>query len=541
MSPSNSDHQRKLALEVIALLLILGLAAYVRLANHTDNPGWYTDEGTHLDIAQNLMHGRVQYMAINQATLLFSRLPLFELLLARSLSLMGGGIGTLRALTGGLGVVSVAVLYGVVRRTQHGDSSLALLSALMYAIYPSAVLYSRFGFSYNLLTPLVLLAYLGLWEYLNTPPTSNTQRRGWLALAVLAIGIGAVSDLWMFVLTAPLLVVVLIRHWRDALWSFPLVLLPFGLYAVFMLVQTPGTWWFDLRFVLSRLNRLSVMSQLTTLALNYTILISRDHWAALAIIGMFMLRPARLQRLSLLMFLLPIVILGRTVALYNLSFYYMIPLLPFIGLGMASAIKHGVPFISQAIHSTLLALLEKWEWLSSQLRLRRLHGQVLSLSTSLILFAVVATPFLTSAIWTANQARDKYSTEIDLFLINPGDARRVAEFVNSQIVPNDVVIASPGLAWLFQAHTADFQMSVAFNGQETPHLPANLPKSRFAFNPDYRQAHFVVVDNLWRNWAVWNIAGVPDMLSQMQNWSLVFKSGEIEVYCNPTQNCSRIT
>jgi hypothetical protein len=541
MNSSNTNRQRRFILEAIALLLILALAAYLRLANHTDNPGWYTDEGTHLDIAQNLAHGRVQYMAINQATLLFSRLPLFELLLAGSLSLVGGGMGTLRALTGGLGVVSIAVLYGVVRRTQDGDASLALLSALMYAIYPLAILYSRFGFSYNLLTPLVLLAYLGLWEYLNVPPTANTQRQGWLALAALAIGIGAVSDLWMFVLIAPLLVVVLIRHWRDTLWSLPLILLPFGLYAAFMLVQTPETFWLDLRFVLSRLNRLSLMSQVTTLALNYTILISRDHWAALAIIGMFMLRPARLQRLSLLMFLLPIVILGRTVALYNLSFYYMIPLLPFIGLGMASAIKYGVPFISQAIRSALLALLEKWEWLSSQLRLRQLHGQFLSLSTSFVLAAVVATPFLTSTTWTANQVRDKYSTEIDLFLINPGDARRAAEFVNSQIMPNDVVIASPGLAWLFQAHTADFQMSVAVNGQETPHLPANLPKSRFAFNPDYGQAHFVVVDNLWRNWAVWNIVGVPDMLRQMQNWSLVFKSGEIEVYCNPAQNCSHIT
>ncbi len=539
MNPSQTSHPYKFrAWEAIALLLILVLAAYLRLANHADNPGWYTDEGTHLDIAQNLAHGRVQYMAINQATLLFSRLPLFELLLAGSLSLMGGGIGTLRALTGGLGVISVGVLYGVVRRTQNGDASLALLSALMYAIYPLSILYSRFGFSYNLLTPLVLLAYLGTWEYLNAPSAFIARRRGWLALAV---GIGAISDLWMFVLTAPLLAVVLIRNWRDVLWSLPLVLLPFGLYAVVMFVQTPETFWFDLRFVLSRLNRLSPVSQLTTLALNYTILISRDHWAALAIIGMFMLRPARLQRLSLLMFLLPIVILGRTVALYNLSFYYMIPLLPFIGLGMASAIKHGVPLISQAIRSTLLALLEKWEWLSGQLRLRQLQSQFLSIGTSLILFAVVATPFLTSAIWTANQVHDKYSTEIDLFLINPGDARRVAEFVNSQIMPNDVIIASPGVAWLFQAHTADFQMSVAANGQETPHLPANLPKSRFAFNPDYRQAHFVVVDNLWRNWAVWNIVGVPDMLRQMQSWSLVFKSGEIEVYCNPTQSCSRIT
>jgi hypothetical protein len=52
-----------------ALFLILALAAYLRLANHADNPGWYTDEGTHLAIAGQLLRGRIQYLAVNQSTL----------------------------------------------------------------------------------------------------------------------------------------------------------------------------------------------------------------------------------------------------------------------------------------------------------------------------------------------------------------------------------------------------------------------------------------------------------------------------------------
>jgi hypothetical protein len=385
---------------------------------------------------------------------------------------------------------------------------------------PQAILYSRFGLSYNLLTPLVLLAFLGLWEYLGAP------RRDWLALAALAIGMGGVSDLWMFSLVAPLMLVVSIRRWRDLLWSVPLLLLPFGLYAVVMLLNAPQAFLFDLGFTASRLSGCSLAAQLMTLTFNYAVLVSQDHWIALAIVGMFLLRPVRLQRLSLLMFLFPIIILGRAVALFNLSFYYMIPLLPFVGLGMATLIQCGVPYVARVVRGALLSLFENWEWPP---------GRFLTIGTNLILFAVVISPFLTSVAWSAKQTRDGFSTVIDPFLIDPGDARQAAEFVNNQTDAEDVIIASPALAWLFRENVADFQMTVAATGQETPHLPADIPVDRFAFDPDYRRAHFIVVDNLWRNWAMWNVPSVSDIMRQVETWPLAFKAGEIDVYCNPVQ------
>lgn len=39
------------------LALILALAAYLRLANNGTIPGWYTDEGTHLEIVRHLAQG----------------------------------------------------------------------------------------------------------------------------------------------------------------------------------------------------------------------------------------------------------------------------------------------------------------------------------------------------------------------------------------------------------------------------------------------------------------------------------------------------
>ncbi len=148
-------------LELAALLCILALAACLRLVNLGDNPGWYTDEGTHLDIVRHLLAGRVQYLAVHQSTLLFSRLPLFEGLFALWAWLFGLSMESLRALTGTLGTLSVGVLYRLVRSFGH-ERRLALTAAFLFAIYPPAVLYSRFGFSYNLLVPLMLMAIWGL-------------------------------------------------------------------------------------------------------------------------------------------------------------------------------------------------------------------------------------------------------------------------------------------------------------------------------------------------------------------------------------------
>jgi hypothetical protein len=509
-------------LEIIALLAILVLAAFLRLNEGAHNPGWYADEGTHVFIARSLVAGDVQYMAIGQSTLLFARLPLFEVLLALVYRLGGEGMAGLRALTGLLGVVSVGTLYCCVRLTRS-DPILALLAALLLAIYPQAVLYSRFGFSYNLLAPLTLVVYLGLWDYLSV----SRPRRG-LAWAALAIGLGAVSDLWMLALVAPMVAIILLCRPRDALWAVPLALLPFGLYVGLMLVWAPDPFLFDVGFTLSRLTRLSLWAQLKSLALNYAILIGQDHWMALALVGLFLLPDARLRRLSLLFLLFPIAAIGRTEALVSLSAYYTIPFLPFISLGVAVLLRRGVPYVLDSVLAAVRSLTESrgrnptpWKrWVTMG-------------CAGLIVFSVIGSPFLTSTIHLANQTRSGFSTAIDPFLIDAEDGRAAAEYLNARTRAGDVVIASPGLGWLFDADVADPQMAVAFSGRAMPHLPADIPPERYVFNPDYRRARFIAVDNYWTNWAVHNVAGVADMMVALEDWALVFESGEIRIFANP--------
>jgi hypothetical protein len=145
----------------------------------------------------------------------------------------------------------------------------------------------------------------------------------------------------------------------------------------------------------------------------------------------------------------------------------------------------------------------------------------------------VAAPFLASIVKSIENVNRVFVTAIDDFLLTPSDAQRAAAFVNAHTNPDDLVIASPGIAWMLEAQAADYQMAVAATGRATPHLPADLPPDRFAFDPRYTRAQFVVVDNLWRSWAVIHVPTVTEMMREVEAWPLAFQSGEIAVYAAP--------
>ncbi len=489
------------------LAVIIILAAYLRLHRVEQTPGWYSDEGTHLAIARHLAEGRVQYFAISESVLLFGRPPLFELLLAGVVKVGGLYMSTLRMLTGLLGTLTVALMFGVVQAL-HGRR-LAWLAAFLLAIYPQAVLFSRFGFSYNLLAPLVLLIFLSLTRF------QQTAAARWLALAALSIGVGITADVFAGTLILPLLIVLVYRHrfalLRGKVWSALLCLLlivaPFTLYVLVALATTPDAFLFDLQYTFTRLSGKSLLNQLSDLAFNYTVLLTQDFWLLAGLAGLFLLR----QPAALLLLILPIAQLGRTVALHNLSAYYMIPMLPLIALGTARFVEQA------AIYGYGHAKPHIGRWLALGL-----------------IAALLGTPFITLLSRTAQQVDNFYPTTIDPFLLNPADAKQVADYVNANTRETDTIIASPAIGWLFNAQVADFQMAVAVDGQTTPHLPANIPSERWAFDPRYEQARYVIIDNLWRNWGVLHNPPVEAMVARVEaDWLLVFESGLIQVYEKP--------
>jgi MFS family permease len=419
--------------EALILTAIMLLAGGLRLVNGAANPGWYADEATHLVIARSLMQGEVRYLAVTDSVLLFARPPLFGWLLAGVGHIAGLSMGTLRACTGLIGTLTVGVLYAVTRR-MTGQRGVSLLAALALAILPQAVLYSRFGFSYNLLAPLILLVVYGLYAY------HADGRISGLMLAALAAGIGLLGDVFMLTVV-PLVLLIALLHpvdrWRRGLLVGLIIALPGALYAGGMLLTAPEAFLFDLRFTLGRLGS-PLDQQIPTLIDNLTVLLLGDAWFALGMIGLLALRPARLRGIALVALLLPVLLMGRTVALYSLSAYYLIPLLPLVALGIGALLAWGIPLAVEALIATLRDLIP-----GGQLPDRAGRG-----IAWLCLMLLIGLPLAGSTIRLVDGVTGRLPTAIDPFLVDPADAAQAAAYLDTHAGPDDRVIASPVVAAL---------------------------------------------------------------------------------------------
>jgi hypothetical protein len=119
-------------------------------------------------------------------------------------------------------------------------------------------------------------------------------------------------------------------------------------------------------------------------------------------------------------------------------------------------------------------------------------------------------------------------------LTDPVAARQVADYVNHRTAQDDVVLASPTIAWLFRSHVAGFQMAIAATGQATQHFPADIPFARFRFDPRLDNATYVVLDPLWQGWASAQMPAVLRMVREVEaNWSLERTFGDFQIYRNP--------
>jgi hypothetical protein len=275
-----------------------------------------------------------------------------------------------------------------------------------------------------------------------------------------------------------------------------------------------------------------VARQIAGLLMNITSLLLTDAWIAPALIGIFLLPILRMKRLLILLLLLPFVTLGRTVALSGISYYYITPLLPYAALGMAALLRYGTPHFVRTIQEGLNALTHRFDPFG---RRRWLRARLTAVGTMGAVTLLIIAPFLMQIVLTFGDLYNGFHTPVDSLLLEPDAARAVAVYVNENIRTGETIIVSPTVGWMFHANTADFQMMVADAGVETLHLPGDIPQERFAFSPRYTDARFVVIDNLWKNWAVFNIPPLlAEIVSQIETgWGLVFEAGEIRVYENP--------
>ena len=518
-------------LEWACLLAIMGLAAYLRLANLPGNPGWYSDEGTVAEIAKNFGQGRNQYFALVHSILLTGRVPLFPLLVAGFSRLGIEGLPAARYLAACFSLVSGLLVFAMGKSVlERQGAALGLLAALLFAIYPQAVLYNRMGFTYNLLSPLILGMVLGLWHYL------QSGKRVWLGLASVLIGVSTVTDLTSLSFLVVMALVVSAVRWRDLLWSLPLSLSPLMVYSAGMLLQAPGAFLFDLRFTLPRFSAIPWWGQFALVIANLAAVGKEDPWFLPSVVGMFLLRPPRWQRLLLVMFLGPMFFLGRTTALAGHQQYHMIPFFPFLAFGAAGLLWVGVPTVLDTLRRGIADLLAAWGLGRRGERARWVQARLSVIGAALGLFAIGMSPFVVPFFATLGQVRTGFQSSISHLVVDAEDAKQVIAYLNDSSTVDALTLASPSIGWALDGRVADFQLAVAATGRAPNDFPGDIPPDRFAFDARLQAADRVVIDPIWVNWAAIFIPEVTEMVQVVQTWPLVFQAGEIKVFQNPDKS-----
>ncbi len=517
-----------IGLELAAIGAILALAVYLRFSQLATNPGWYSDAGTLADIARHRSQGEVQYQALLHSTLLVARFPVIPFIVAAFLPAGGDAMLTLRAVTAALGVISTAGVY-LATRTIVGPrrAGLALLAAGLYAVYPPAVFYARVGFSYNLLTPLLLLAVAGLWGFLDRDWTFG------LVLAGMAIGLGSVTDLMMISLIAPAGLIILVRNWRHLLWWVPICLAPIGLYALSVALRSPDTFSVDLRFILALMSAVPWWAQLSLIVLNIGTLILTEAWWVPALIGLVLLSPKRAGLYLQLMLLVPLVLLGRSAGLAGLRLYSIIPLFPLLAIGVASLLWTGVPWLLSLSREAIVEQLNRWPWFTRSMAGNWFRMRLGMLGSSAVMFLLVLGPLLISTIQLLGEVQEGFGRGNSWAYVAVGPARAAADYVNQRAAETDLVLASPAIAWALDGQAADFQQVLAYSGQAAIDYPADLPKSRFAYEVSLQRAAYVIVDPIWTEWGAVHLRAVDEMLEQLDSWPVVWQAGEVVVRANP--------
>ncbi len=508
-----------------ALILVFILAAFLRFNNLDWNPGWFSDEGSDVNIAHNLMNGEFQYFAIRGTPLVAARVPLFHILLIGAFSIWGYGLTAARYVVAISSLATIILFYWTTRRMM--GRGLALLAAFILTIMPNAVQYNRMAYAYNVQALLMVLCWLALWEYSVTPSP------GWLLVAVAMAGISSMITLTGLTL---ILLVALVVFWyrpRDLFWSLPLMLAPAALYVGVLFYAAPVALQQDLTLTFTR-SSASLLGQFVNLASNYTLWFDWTPWIVLGVAGLFSIEPLRVRLLTLIFFFGALFNVMRVFpGGFELSYHHYLGFLPFLALGAAQFLSRAYRVLFSQFHAAFATLAHPCfpQFVLPALARRALSGTAV--------FLILVTPLIWLTAWdyylTTNAVLPR-PTRIDSALAkDPRDAIAVTDFINQRLRPGEVVLASPTIAWRIQGNVSDFQQALAYEGISTDNYGDGVSRDRFVFDPSFENATFVIVDNLWRGWASDTMPALKGYMAQAETWPCVMHRGEYDVYRNPAR------
>ncbi|MGH2502364.1 MAG: ArnT family glycosyltransferase [Ktedonobacterales bacterium] len=532
---------------MIALgVALVALCVWFHVFRLAQTPGWDPQEGYNLDLAWNLLHGRLRLFALTQD--FAQHPPLFYLQLALSIRIFGYGIVAVRALAGLYAALTcVALLLAGGRLLGAGA---ALWGAAAYTVAPVVLANTRWGYSYSMLAFVGLLCLWATWEALAATDAALALR--WLLVAAALAGLAAFSDYVGVAWIAFVALAGLKLGWRRGLLALGVGagLLALGLLAC--LLASPGVFIADFVSTGGRAAGGNPIVAGILLLFNYQRLATYDAWLTLGLVGVFLVRPAQTRNLLLgAMALLGLAILKvRTI---GPSFHTAMPLLPLLALGAGVALAAGVGRLF-AWAGEWLTPLDRWldalaarrAGVSAEAAVSHDGRTLLSrILMALLVFVVIGSPVALAGASDAVGLAGTLTTPQDSLLATPADAQVTIRFTLAHAQRGDLVLATPQLAWAFDQPVdaqgrslgvagADIVQTVAYGGQAAAFYPAGLPRDRWAYDIAPSAARFVIVDDLLRQLAAPDqMPSLAPILKQVERWPVVFRRGQYTVYERP--------
>ena len=490
----------------IIFLVLIVLSAFLRLWNLGNTPFWYADEGANMNIAWNLANGRMQMFAVTYPFM--PHPPLFYLISGLVLETFGYNILVARTITAVYGIMTTVVLFYLGRELLN--EKLGLMACFLFSIFPSALLYNRWNFDYNLLQLLSVFTLLACIKYL------KTRYRKWFYVASLSAGAASITGLAGLGLVVGLFFLFFVeREIKMALKAVLIALLIFATYLLSMFALQWNALIFDLEKMIGSGGLGGSLLE------NCRTLIFYSPWITVGIIGL-LVYPLffRRKKESAIMIGLFSCLFLFTSILFPIQGPHIrgiIQLFPFFALGIAFAIWGTLQTLIKPVQVRLHKAMKESK--ATKLGI---------ISLWLCAFLLLAVPFGWIVYDDFNSVVMGYHTELDILCAqSPIDAIAAANYVNNHSSSDCFVIASPQISWLLHCNHTDIEQTVAITHVEVPFYPTNLADDRFVFNCSYQNAKFLIADNFSKLWYI------PTFNFIEVNWTIVYAIGEYTVYLNP--------
>ncbi len=274
------------------------------------------------------------------------------------------------------------------------------------------------------------------------------------------------------------------------------------------------------------------------MVINFGELIRRESWVVIGIIGLFLLPENRARTMIWFIVGITLFLVIRTITPVGRGLHYLVEVFPYLAIGL------GV-FFTRAL-DTMFAQLTR---LVTQIEARYsllVRSKFVSVPWKYFRKIAVVVPIIlvlvNPVLWMflADLAQFSYGSEFlftgndDLSLSPEENINHIVNYLRNTVGPDDLTLASPQIAWAVPGKKADFMQAMIVEGKY-PTDWAQIVEGRLAYDCRLQSSTFVILDPLARDFAVRAVPGMAEVIKEVETWPLVFSSGRVDVYRNPSR------